>query len=464
MPDVTVSSLDARLQKQVENAQIALQRGNLDYVLDVAPQVLKAAPGCLPVRKLLRTAQLKTQASKSKFGAKMFGSVTQAGFLFGSGKEPAKMMENAEKLLASDPSSLPALKLMAEAAASLGFPETSVWAWECAHESQPNDIEIMLKLGEGYLTIKKPKEALRVADLILKVNSNDGNALSLMRRASVVETTNKGNWEDQKGSFRDKLKDEASVISMEQASKVVTSEEMTLRLIEESKGRHAQQPDNLDHIRAVMEGYRKLNNLTEAIVWIRKARALPNGKADVTLEKLENDMQIAQLEAEVKELEASLATTPADSALQAQLEKAKVGLAATRLADAKSYVERYPNDFEGRFTLANLYVGLKDYGNASANYQQALKSPKVRVPSLIGMGKALKARKMFDLAVAQLQNAKTETTNMDDTKKDAIYELADCYEKMGKKEEAMAEYKILYGEDMGYRDVSAKIEAFYAGG
>ena len=310
----------------------------------------------------------------------------------------------------------------------------------------------------------KQVRALGQAGDVLLAISNDGNALSLMRRASVVETTNKGNWEDQKGSFRDKLKDEASVISMEQASKVVTSEEMTLRLIEESKGRHAQQPDNLDHIRAVMEGYRKLNNLTEAIVWIRKARALPNGKADVTLEKLENDMQIAQLEAEVKELEASLATTPADSALQAQLEKAKVGLAATRLADAKSYVERYPNDFEGRFTLANLYFGLKDYGNASANYQQALKSPKVRVPSLIGMGKALKARKMFDLAVAQLQNAKTETTNMDDTKKDAIYELADCYEKMGKKEEAMAEYKILYGEDMGYRDVSAKIEAFYAGG
>ncbi len=68
MPDVTVSSLDSRLQKQVENAQTALQRGNLDYVLDVAAQVLKAAPGCLPVRKLLRTAQLKNQQSKSKLG------------------------------------------------------------------------------------------------------------------------------------------------------------------------------------------------------------------------------------------------------------------------------------------------------------------------------------------------------------------------------------------------------------
>ncbi len=462
MPDVTVSSLDSRLQKQVENAQTALQRGNLDYVLDVAAQVLKAAPGCLPVRKLLRTAQLKNQQSKSKLGARMFGSVTQAGFLFGNAKEPAKMLENADKLIAADPNSLPALKLLAEAAGALGMPETSVWALECAHEAQPNDAELMLKLGEGYLTIKKPKEALRVADLILKVNSNDGNALDLMRRASVVVTTEKGNWEDQKGSFRDKLKDEASVVSMEQASKLMTSDEMTGRLMDEAKGRHQLQPDNLDHIRAIVDGYRNLKNLPEAIVWIRKARALPNGKADVSLEKTETDMQIALLEAEIKELETSLAATPADSALQAQLEKDRIGLANFRLADAKNYVERYPNDFEGRFTLGALYLGLKDYGNATSNFQQAKKSPKVRIQAIIGMGRAFKARKMFDLALAELQNAKNELTNLDDQKKEVIYELADCYEKMGKKEEAINEYKIIYADDMGYKDVSAKIDAFYA--
>ncbi|MEI6862512.1 MAG: hypothetical protein WCL04_09705 [Verrucomicrobiota bacterium] len=462
MPDVTVSSLDSRLQKQVENAQTALQRGNLDYVLDVAAQVLKAAPGCLPVRKLLRTAQLKHHQSKSKFGAK-FGSVTQAGFLsFGGGKEPAKMLENAEKLLGGDPTSVPALKLLAEATGALGYPETSAWALECAMEAKPNDTEIMLKLGEAYLVIKKPKDALRIADMLLKINSNDGKALDLSRRASIVETTEKGNWDDQKGSFRDKLKDEAAVVSMEQASKVMTSEEMTVRLIDEAKGRHQQQPENLDHIRAIVDGYRNLKNLPDAIVWIRKARALPNGKADVSLEKTETDMQIALLEGEVKELETSLVATPADSALQAQLEKARAGLANFRLTDAKNYIERYPNDFEGRFTLANLYLGLKDYANAIPNFQQAKKSPKVRIQAIIGMARAFKARKMYDLALAELQNAKTELTTLDDLKKEVVYELADCYEKMGKKEEAINEYKIIYADDMAYRDVSAKIDAFYA--
>jgi tetratricopeptide (TPR) repeat protein len=461
MPDVTVSSLDPRVQKQVENAQTALQRGNLDYVIEVAGQVLKAAPGCLPVRRLLRTAQLRHAQTKGKLGTKLFGSVTQASFMFGSSKDPQKALENADKLLAADPNSLPALKLLAEASATLGFPETAAWAWQCAHELQPNDRNLLLSYGEASLVAKKPKDALRAADLILKLMPQDGDALALMRKASIAETAEKGKWDEQ-GSFRDKLKDEALAVSLEQAAKVVTSDEMTERLIKEAKDRHAQQPDNLDHIRSIVEGYRKLNNLPEAIVWIRKARALPTGRGDTVLEKLETEMQIAQLEKEVKEFETALAATPADSALEARLDAAKTGLANFRLADAKGYVERYPNDYDARYTLANLYFGLKDYQNAIANFQQAKKSPKSRVQALAGMGKALKARKMFDLAVGEFQNAKSEIQTMDETKKDVIYELADCYEKMGKKEDAINEYKVIYGEDIGYRDVSDKINAFYS--
>jgi tetratricopeptide (TPR) repeat protein len=171
---------------------------------------------------------------------------------------------------------------------------------------------------------------------------------------------------------------------------------------------------------------------------------------------------VSLLEKRVKALEGDLAAAPDAADVKARIEAAKTELATFRLSDAKSYVERYPNDYGARFTLANLYFDLRDYQNAIANYQQAQKNPKVRIQALAGMGKALKARKMFDLAVAQLQNAKSEIPAMDDVKKDVIYELADCYEKMGKKDEAIGEYKIIYADDIGYRDVSDKINAYYS--
>jgi tetratricopeptide (TPR) repeat protein len=461
MPEIPVSSLDPRVQKQIENSQIALQRGNLDYVLDVTSQVLKVAPGCLPVRRLQRVAQLRQLGSKNKLFAKAFGSVTQAGFLFGGKKDPSKSLENAEKMLASDPTSVPALKLLAEAAQGLDMPETVAFAWEAIHELHPTDREALLNFGEACLLAKRPKEALRAADELLKLKPQDGDALALMRKAAIAQTTTAGNWED-KGSFRDKLRDEAASTMLEQSAKIVTSDEMTQKLIDEALVRIQSQPDNLNHYRSVVEGYKKLNKLEDALEYVRKARALPSGAGDSTLGKQETDLKTAIVERRIKELAARAEAAPDDAALAAELAKAKKDFAEIQLIEAKDYAERYPNDYGARFTLGNLYLEAGDYQNAIANFQQAQKNPKVRVAAITGMGKALKARKMFDLAVAQFKTAKSELETMDDLKKDVIYQLAECYEAMGKKEEAITEYKILYSEDIGYRDVADKINAFYS--
>jgi len=125
-------------------------------------------------------------------------------------------------------------------------------------------------------------------------------------------------------------------------------------------------------------------------------------------------------------------------------------------------VELYPNDYAARFTLANLLLEAGDHQGAIGNFQQAQKSPKVRVPALAGMGRALKARRMFDLAVQQFQIAKGEIPTMDDLKKDIIYQLAECFEGMGRQEDAINEFKLIYSEDIGFRDVADKINAFYS--
>src|ERR1044071_6975417 len=97
MPEVSVASLDPRHQKLVENCRVALDRGNLDYVLEVTAQVLKAQPACLPVRKLQRVAQLRQSRGKSGgFMGKARGW-SATSFSFGGGKkDPAKQLEVAE--------------------------------------------------------------------------------------------------------------------------------------------------------------------------------------------------------------------------------------------------------------------------------------------------------------------------------------------------------------------------------
>lgn len=461
MQEVPLTSLDVRLQKQVETAQVALQRGNFDYVIEVTGQVLKHAPGCLPVRRLQRVALMKRMESKNKLLSKAFGSVTMAGFLFAGKKDPAKAFENAEKMLQADPTNIAALKSLAEASTALGLMETAAFAWEGIRELQPKDHDTLVHLAEAYIAAKMHKEAVRVADELLKVRPQDGDALALMRKASVAQTMDKGNWESQ-SSFRAKLKDENLAVSLEQASKVVTSSEMTERLIAEAKERLALQPENLNHYRSIIDGYRRLNDPASALEYVKKARQLPTAIGDATLEKLQSELAVAVLDAKVKEAAAKLAAAPDDAAAKSELEAARAELNKVKLDDAKTYVERYPNDYAARFTLASLLLEVGDYQGAIGNFQQAQKSPKVRISALAGMGKALKARKMFDLAVQQFQTAKNELPTMDDLKKDIVYQLAECYEGMGRQEDAITEFKLIYSEDIGFRDVADKINAFYS--
>jgi tetratricopeptide (TPR) repeat protein len=258
------------------------------------------------------------------------------------------------------------------------------------------------------------------------------------------------------------MRDEAQAVSLEQAAKVVTGDAMSQRLLDEALARVAKEPNNLNHYRSVSQAYRQMGNLDEALAWVRKAREQPVGKTDAALEKQESELATAIVEKQMDDAQAALTAAPTDAAAQARLESAKKALAEFKLSESRRYVERYPNDFAARYALGALLLEQGQTDAAIAQFQQAQKGPQVRIPALVGLGRCFKAKKLFDLAVAQLNTAKNDLSGMDDTKKDVIYELGTCYELMGKPELAIEEFKVIYSEDIGFRDVAEKINAFYS--
>ena len=67
------------------------------------------------------------------------------------------------------------------------------------------------------------------------------------------------------------------------------------------------------------------------------------------------------------------------------------------------------------------------------------------------------------MAARKLQDAIKEKPVFDDEKKELIYNLGSVLETMGKKDEAIEQFKLIYEMDASYKDVSAKVDAFYAG-
>jgi tetratricopeptide (TPR) repeat protein len=70
---------------------------------------------------------------------------------------------------------------------------------------------------------------------------------------------------------------------------------------------------------------------------------------------------------------------------------------------------------------------------------------------------------MNDLAVRTFENALKEKLGWDEEKKELIYNLGSILEKMGKREEAKAQFEQIYGQDSSYKDVSKKMEDYYGG-
>jgi tetratricopeptide (TPR) repeat protein len=464
MEEVALNELDSRLHKQIENVRKALDK-NPSYSVDVMTNIVDRHPQCLEARKMLRLAQQRASSGKLKVLKSMFSKVSCAFHGIGSAekvkKDPTAALSAAEKLLNSNPSNVSAHKVIGIAAEALELHETAAFAFEEIYKIEPSNLENVKALMSAYIRIGKNDEAVHVGDQANKGNATDEAIQSLIRKASVEQSIKKGKWEASE-RFRDKLKDEGEAHKLEQASKARTSDSEIHSMIEAAKKAVTEQPDNLNLYREISNNYRKLKELDKALEWIAKARKLEAGSVDVNLERLESTLKLEKMRQVIVSKEKELEDDSENAELKSALETFQKEEDSFLLVQAEDFVKRYPNEFSYRYELGELYYKKGEADKAIRELQLAQRSSKVRVSTLILLGKVYKSKRFFDLAIEQFDAVKSEIPGPTEQKKDVLYELGSCYELQGEAEKAIIEYKALYSMDISYRDVSSKIDDFYA--
>ncbi|MFP4351317.1 MAG: tetratricopeptide repeat protein [Puniceicoccaceae bacterium] len=463
MSDQPLKDLDPRIRKQVEKARNGLQSGNAGFAIQICMGLLEKFPGCVEIREVLRNAQKSLKGGKnapllSQISAKplaFMGSLTMK-------KDPAKAMMQAEKILKDDPDCVAALKLLGEAAILKGLPHTAVFAFEGAHAVQPKDADVAKKLANLYLEVDRIEDCIRTCDRILKEYPGDGEAQEIVKRASVAQSMDKGKWEEE-GDFRTKLKDKTEAESLEQSSRSTTSEENVEKLIEDTRKRIEEEPENLNNYRQISNYYRRIGDYDSAIHWIREARKLEAGKTDVTLERIETRLVRDQIDDRIAGKRGEIEADPENERLKSELEQMLSDRQKYLLEQAADMVKRYPNDYTARHQYGELLLEEGKVDEAIQQLQIAQRNPKVRISSLHLLGRSYKTKGFFDMAAEQLDAARAEINGMTEKKKEVVYDLAQCYEEMGEKEKAINHYKEIYAADIGFRDVSKKIDEFYGG-
>ncbi|MGH7988916.1 MAG: tetratricopeptide repeat protein, partial [Limisphaerales bacterium] len=259
-----------------------------------------------------------------------------------------------------------------------------------------------------------------------------------------------------KGSFRDILKNKQEAVSLEQEKRVVKTEDTAERLIGEYKTRLETEPNNLKLVRSLAELYTQKKQFEKALELYDRIKNSEMGN-DPSLERAMAETLVRRFDFQLEQLD-SAAPDFAEKSAKIQAEKINF-----QLDECQKRVEKYPTDLAFRFEMGALYFQAGKFSEAIQEFQKAQQNPHKRLAAMNYLAQSFAQKKMFDMAARTLQNAIKEKPVFDDEKKDLTYNLGAVLESMGKKEEAIEQFKLIYEMDAGYKDVTAKVEAYYAG-
>jgi tetratricopeptide (TPR) repeat protein len=462
MPEKSLTEIARPLRERYEKGTVALTRKNWDYAIAIFNEILQKEPAFYEGRAALREAQLKKAGQGTSFFKKVFGTASHSPLL-AKGQillrtNPLEAINVAEQMLNSDPNNIAAHKMLAEAALDSDFLKTAVLSLEIAMKNSPKDKEIGLRLGEALARAGQPARAEAIYSELRRAYPNDGAIAQALKNVTASRTMSEGGYQNisgGEGSYRDILKDKAEAVSLEQEHRQVKTDDLAAQLIQEYEARLPQEPQNLKLRRNIAELYVQKKDFDRALEYYRQILA-DEGASDPSLEKAVTDTTLKKLEHSLVQLDPA-APGYAETFARIQAERD-----AFELSECLRRAERYPNDLQIRFDLGKLYFRAGKITEAIQEFQRAQNNPNRRVAALSYLGQCFARRGMNDLAARTLQNAIKEKVVFDEEKKELIYSLGCVLEKMGKTEEAFEQLKQIYEVDIGYKDIAARVDAYYA--
>jgi tetratricopeptide (TPR) repeat protein len=464
MAEKTLNEISREVRLLYQKGHDALLRENYDYAVDLFNQVLQKEPTLFDARKALRTAQTKKSGGGGGFFKKALSSAGSAPLVakgqIALRKDPAEALQIAEQILNSDPTSSGGHRIVVEAATQMSMPRTAVLSLEILTRNSPKDKNLAIQFATALADAGDTRRAEKALVDFARTAPSDPEVSQALKDLSARKTLNEGGYDalaTGQGSYRDILKDEKEAVQLEQEKRVQKTEDVTERLIQEREARLKAEPNNSKLLRDLAELYTQKKQYDLALKYYDRIKATDAGGADPTLDRAIADTKVRRFESERDQLDPA---APDYAEKTAALNAEKLNF---QIAECQKRVEKFPTDLAIRFEMGALYFQAGKIGEAIQEFQKAQGNPHKRLAAMNYLAQCFAKRKMFDLAAKTLQNAIKEKLIFDDEKKDLIYNLGSVYEGMGKKEEAVEQFKQIYEVDIGYRDVAAKVDAYYAG-
>jgi len=445
------------IAKLIEKGEDALKKKNFDYAIEILLQAVSFAPNNREARELLRRAELKKyeHAYPSAGLVAVFGFPARLGmFVSGLSKKgnPEPFMMACEKFLTKDPKNKRVNMALGSAAAAGGHLETAIFAYETAAEHHPNDPRVLKTLGSLLWKNGQIQRAHDVYDRAVQLDPHDQESVKARKNLAAEASLKETGFETARSS-RELVRDKAAAGRLEQETRLYQTEEDLTTQRKNLEARAEKEP-NIELLQELAQVCKRMKDWDGAFAAFDRAVAMDPGNHALAFAR--GDLELEHLEERQLGL---LRDGKTEEAKQAEIELLKA-----RTRQFRERVKAYPTDLNLRFKLGDLLFRQGEIEPAIAEFQQTVRDPKFRSESQLRLGRAFKAKGQFDLALRQLEQAMEGQSGMSERVKEILYERGEVLERMGRADDARAEFSRIYEVDIKYRDVGDRIRKLESGG
>jgi len=451
--------------KLVERAREAVKKKNYDYAVELFLEHLKVTPADVEARKELRAVERerhKVNPPGMMQRGKIALMVSTARSMPVSKKDPEKTMINCEETLKADPTAVPVLLKLGEACSYANQNDVAIFVFEDALTLDPKNADGLRLLGRVFRAVDKMEKALACFERLKKILPQDQEANNMVRDIPAQMTSRRVTNADGTGKGYQDLIDKDAAKKLEQLSSRVRTPEQARERIEEQ----------LAEIAEIEAKGGKVENKTWRLMadWAVMAKdwekaleffdkAIAAKPDDYSSKEGKGDVQIKRYEESIKKFQTALKKTPDDANIKGKLEKTEAQLLAFVITEYTTRVEAHPTEYQLRLRLGKALYENDQIDEAIKQLQQAKQASLCKGEAGYYLGRAFgMKKKIYNLAVKELEAAREDMPEMDDLKKKITYLLGGLHEAAKKNEKALAEFSSIAETDYNYRDVTQRME------
>jgi tetratricopeptide (TPR) repeat protein len=438
--------------KHLQKADEAIRRRNYDFAVEVFQQLLELDPDLAEARSGLRQALRKRQEASK--GGKLFKALAGAGPLamaktLAKAGRHAAASKSLESYLASNPLDEEANLLLGMSCEAAGWNKSARAVYEFVAEIAPKNPEGLKRAGALSYRLGDHAKALEYYERALQADPRDQEALKARKDLSAERALQAGRF-DQVQHSREQIKNKDQAADLERTKRYQMSAEDLTAQRDRLEAAYAESPKDPDLMLQLSEVHERLKDYDSAVDLAE--RALTYRKDSFELACRVGDLRSKALKKRVAK-----ADKEGDAATASRLEGELVDL---EVEDFRRRVEIHPGDAQLRFQLGKRLMKRKEYDAALSEFQKANADPRVQRDARLAMAQCFQHKGFADLAKREYLRVLDGVADVDERAKEVLYNLALIAESEGGVGDARAYYARIYEVDIGYRDVSAKMEQF----